>query len=92
MIQEIVSQEQTIADLKQAIDDLERPLMVAQTRTQRRGFRPNMEGSRDHPQCRSVEIGRGVYPGGPRPSEVACGPATARTGAQSGGTAAERWR
>ena len=54
VIQEIVSQEQTIADLKQAIDDLERPLMVAQTRTQRRGYRPNVEESRDHPQCRSV--------------------------------------
>ncbi|XP_043242909.1 tektin-4-like isoform X2 [Amphibalanus amphitrite] len=57
VIQEIVSQEQTIADLKQAIDDLERPLMVAQTRTQRRGFRPNVEESRDHPQCSlSVEL------------------------------------
>ncbi|KAM9305005.1 tektin-4 [Gastrophryne carolinensis] len=57
-LEEIAEQENNIAALKQAIQDKEAPMKVAQTRLHQRSYRPNVELCRDPVQYRLVsEVG-----------------------------------
>ena len=48
--EEIAKQEKNIRDLERAIQDKERPLMLAMTRLENRTYRPNVELCRDNAQ------------------------------------------